>query len=98
MSIDPKHIRTNTDDIPMAVQLAPTDVLVAELIRRSDLFLMVTRYKPLANEPRANAEDFRFGGESMDFRALQGMAYGAMAKIEQYINHVARNTPEEWER
>lgn len=94
---EPQHIHTPTDEIPMAVQLAPTDILVAELIRRSELFLMVTRYKPLVDEPRAHAEDFRIGGESMDFRALQGLAYGAMAKIEAYINQSAQNTPEEWE-
>lgn len=94
MSQDYQHVHTKKADIPVSVQLASTDHLIAELISRSEGLVFAMRYKPEVNSP-ASLEDFRFSG---DPRIAQGMCSGLIRKIEDYLNKVRGHYPEEWER
>lgn len=90
----PKRVKI---EIPMAVQLAPTDVLVAELAHRSEAMIFSMRYRPLEEDTRT-VEDFRING---DMRVCQGLACGVIDKIDETIRvrkEEDGDVPEEWER
>ena len=56
------HVHTKKGDIPVSVQLASTDHLIAELISRSEGLIFAMRYKPEVDS-EACLEDFRFSGD-----------------------------------